>query len=92
MMGVEPPARENVAMGSHIVGTVQLRTPLRVLSRHRELHETLSTEPPVIAREQWEGIWVPTTRSFRELGIDIAEPSLSLMASDIGPIAADGGE
>jgi hypothetical protein len=54
-------------------------------------HEGLTSEPPVIARAQWEGIWIIKTRSFRELGIGIDEPSFS-MASDVGPIPADGGD
>lgn len=84
-------ADSDVLSGWTFVATVQLRTPLRVLSRHGEVHVGLNSEPPVIAREQWEGIWVTTTRSFRELGIDMDEPRLT-MASDIGMIPADGGD
>jgi hypothetical protein len=39
----------------------------------------------------WEGVWIPVTRTFRELGLDIDEPRISTMASDIGPIPTDGG-
>jgi hypothetical protein len=35
--------------------------------------------------ERWEGIWVPKTKTFKELGIDLAEPP-GKHSSDIGPI------
>lgn len=71
--------------------TMQLRTPLRVLARHGEVHSNRATAPPTIADEPWQGIWVPVSKTFRELGLDIDEPAPGTMASHIGPIPADGG-
>ncbi len=89
---IDVAAHSDLLSGWRFVATMQLRTPLRVLSRHGEVHKGLSSEPPIIAREQWEGIWVATTRSYRELGIDMEEPALTIIASDVGTIPADGGD
>ena len=72
--------------------TMQLRTPLRVLSRHGETHEGL-TDPPKIANEQWEGYWTPVLKSYKELGIDIPDVIFEsgTTASDIGQIPINGG-
>lgn len=72
------------------VATMQLRTPLRVLKHHGEIFNG-SGPPPSYAKEMWEGIWVPVTKSFRELGIPIDDP-ISEMASSIGPIPSTGGK
>jgi hypothetical protein len=90
--GVDVPANSDIISGYRFCATMQLRTPLRVLLRHGELHHGLDREPPQIAREMWEGIWIPELRSWRELGIDLKEIPLGTMASDIGPVPADGGE
>lgn len=84
---------DDIAKGWKFGATIQLRTPLRVLVRHGEIHDGLS-DPPAIAREQWEGYWLPLLKSFKELGIDIPEISLSsrTTSSDIGQIPSDGGE
>ena len=82
----------NIAKGWKFGATIQLRTPLRVLARHGEIHDGLS-DPPAIAREQWEGYWLPLLKSFKELGIDLPDMKLAhTQASDIGPIPLDGGE
>lgn len=70
---------------------MQLRTPLRILARHGEKHSNRAAAPPTIADEPWQGIWVPVPKTFRELGLDIGEPTPGTMASHIGPIPADGG-
>ena len=64
---------QSVISGLEFHATMQLRTPLRVLSRHGEIHLDTNSEPPMIATKMWEGYWVPKTRTFRELGIDIDE-------------------
>lgn len=81
----------DVLAGWRFCATMQLRTPFRVLSRHGELHEDLATEPAIIALEQWEGIWLQRTKSFRDLGIDLDEIATT-MASDIGQVPQDGGD
>lgn len=82
---------DDVISGLKFCATMQLRTPLRVLLRHGELFSDLPNDPPRIAHEMWEGIWIAQPRSFRELGIDLDEPAFNQMASAVGPIPADGG-
>ena len=63
---------------------MQLRTPLRVLRRHGELHRDLSAPPPRIANELWEGIWISLLPQQDTL--------FGEMASEVGPIPVDGGQ
>lgn len=79
-------ANQDVISGLEFVATMQLRTPLRVLLRHGEIHTDINTEPPKIINEMWEGMWAPKTKTYRELGSDIDEPPPGMHASDIGPI------
>jgi hypothetical protein len=88
--GVDVCANSDIISGYRFCATMQLRTPLRVLSRHGELHHGLDRDPSQIAREMWEGIWIVELRSWRELGIEADEIQHS-MASDIGPVPANGG-
>ena len=74
---------KDVISGLEFNATMQLRTPLRVLKRHGEIHSDINTELPQIVNEMWEGIWLAKTRTFRELGIDIDEFQESTMASNI---------
>lgn len=74
----------DIIKGLRFGATMQLRTPLRVLSRHNEFHTNRDAGPPEIAHEQWEGIWVPVV---------FDGPPGGSMASSIGPIpAATGGD
>ena len=52
--------------GFKFSATLQLRTPLRVLFRHDELYLKNDGRQPQIAREPWEGIWLPVTKRFEE--------------------------
>lgn len=79
---------KNLISGMKFCATMQLRTPLRVLLRHGEIHTNKKTVPPKIATEMWEGIWVIKTKTFRDLGFDMDELP-DTIASDIGPIRAD---
>ena len=54
-------ANQDVIKGMEFIATMQLRTPLRVLLRHGEIHTNIETEMPKIAMAMWEGIWVPKT-------------------------------
>lgn len=74
---------DDVIVGLRFVATMQLRTPLRVLRRHGEMHTKRDEPPSQICHEPWEGIWVPETRIFGHFQ--------SSMASQIGPIPSDGG-
>ncbi len=83
---------DDIAKGWKFSATIQLRTSLRVLSRHGEIHQGL-TEPPPIAHAMWEGFWIPLLKTNRELGIDIPEIVMDgTMASNVGPIPVDGGD
>lgn len=79
-------ANSDIIVGLRFVATMQLRTPLRVLERHDELHTDVNASPPRIAQEMWEGIWLVKTRTYREMGIDLSEFDAGSMATDIGPI------
>jgi len=78
----------DVISGLQFCATMQLRTPLRVLLRHGEIHTDRSKLPPKIEKEMWEGIWTPKTRTYGELGIDLPEMPPGAHASSIGPIVA----
>lgn len=61
--------------------TLQLRTPLRILLKDGE---TWTEGVPPETEETWHGIWVPETKTFRELGLDIDEFPDFGSSSDIG--------
>lgn len=88
--GIQVPLGD-ISKGWIFDATIQLRTPLRVLNRHGEVHHGL-TEPPTIAHEQWEGHWSPKLKTLSEI---LEVPGLpefdSMMASDVGQIPVDGG-
>lgn len=77
----------SVVEGWRFCATIQLRTPLRILKRDREVSKGLA-EPPEITRELWEGIWLPVPRALDVL------PAFqgSTRSSDIGPIPSNGGD
>lgn len=76
----------DVMVGYDFHATHQLRIPLRVLGRHGEAHRDMHGLAPTIAMAPFEGNWLPVTRTFRELGIDMDEWPEWNIASDIGPI------
>ena len=81
----------DIVKGFRLSATMQLRTPLRILEMHGLEWPLEKGDPPLL--ELHEGTWVPVTKSFQELGLDIPEFSYEkTMASDIGPINADGGD
>ena len=79
---------QDLITGLKFHATMQLRTPLRVLIRHGEIHSDINTEPPQITHEMREGIWTAKRKTFRELGLDIDEFQESTVASHIGQIKA----
>lgn len=85
-------ANRDIIVGLQFVATMNLWVPLRVLSRHGEIHADITKAPPEIALNPSEGIWVQKMCSFRSIGIDIDEPDPGMMASTIGPIPTDGGD
>ncbi len=80
---------QDIVRGLKFSATMQLRTPLRVLLRHGDIHTDMNTTPPEIAQEMWEGIWILKSKTFRELEVDIDDVSHGTHASSIGPILAD---
>lgn len=80
---------QDIIIGLQFFATMQLRTPLRVLLRHGEIHTDINADPPKIIEEMWEGIWTTKTKTFRELGADIDEPPPGTCASDIGQVIPD---
>ncbi len=79
---------QDVVDGLVFSATLQLRTLLRVLAKHGEIHSDPNRPPPVYAKEMWEGIWMPKTKTWRELGLDVDEEPESTMSSDIGYVKA----
>jgi len=74
----------DVLHGMEFNATMQLRTPLSVLLHHGEIYTGPPSEAPVYGTMA-DGCWVPKTKTWRELGIDIDEWK-PVCASDIGPI------
>jgi hypothetical protein len=70
--------------------TMQLRTPLVWLRRHRELHP--GPARPVEDLPPEHSCWVPVPKTWKELGIDAPEVPESTMASQIGQIPINGGD
>jgi hypothetical protein len=77
---------DDITKALEFSATLQLRTPLRVLLRNGEVHSNLNTNPPEIAQEIWEGIWIPQIKTWSEMGINMDEMPESTMASDIGDV------
>jgi len=90
--------------GFEFCATLQLRTPLRVLFRHGELYLKNDGQQPQIAREMWEGIWLPSLKSYEDIAcgpdstgedievfkrMDAALAASSKVASEIGPVRPD---
>ena len=95
---------DDIITGLQFSATMQLRTPLRVLLRHGEIHTERTKPPPRIAMERWEGMWLPVTKSFEEIAcrpdstaddieffrrLDAGMARSFTMASDVGPILAE---
>lgn len=94
----------DIINGLRFSATLQLRTPLRILLRHGEIHIDEAKPPPIIIQEGWEGIWLPAAKSFEEalchpnstdeeirfyIRIDAGLADINTVASDIGPIRED---
>jgi hypothetical protein len=88
--GHAPPMRETWQCSQDIVGslrfcaTMQPSVPLRVLSRHGELHGDIRKPPPAIARSPHEGCWTPMLKGQKSI--------TGTMSSSVGYIPTNGGE
>jgi len=76
--------------GWEMLVTMQLRTPLRWLQRHREYHA--GADRPTEQLPPEHACWVPVAKTWRSLGIDMDEIPHTAMASQVGQIPADGGD
>lgn len=86
-MPMVPPGNEDIIKGWRFCATMQMRTPLAILRQHNRLVPASPEGPPQLTSEMWQGIWVP------DLGSDwdfLGEGAS--MASEVGPIPADGGD
>jgi hypothetical protein len=70
--------------------TMQRRTPLAWLLRHREFHE--GRDPPTEIVPMQHACWVPVTRSWRSLDIDVEEMPETTIASEVGQLPVSGGD
>ena len=77
----------DVIKGLEFFATLQIRTPLSVLIHHGETFSGPPSKAPQYGTMA-DGIWVPVTKTWRELGIDIGEISEREGASDVGPVKA----
>ena len=74
-----------MVVGWQLVATLSTTTPLEWLLRDGEITPTPSDVPM-----QW-AVWVPKTKTLRELGIDVDELPSGTRASEIGQVPSDGG-
>jgi|GEM_PF-3094390 len=82
----------DILNGYKFTAIMQCRTPLSVLVQHGRLEKKPMHRLPLIAKEQWQGVWIPVLKSYRELGMDVNEIPMGTMASEIGQIPEDGGD
>lgn len=78
---------DNIIKGLTFYATLNIRTPLSVLIHHAETFSGPLDEIPRYGTEA-DGIWLPVTKTWRELGINMDEMSEVEAASDVGPIEA----
>lgn len=85
-------ALSQVTMGYKFVAAMQLRTPLRVLLRHGEIHADNNIEPPKIAVEKWEGNWIQISDKSLNSMNEIQKPQKSSATSILGQHLPDDDE
>jgi hypothetical protein len=79
---------DDVLDGAIFYATLQLRTPLEVLTHHGEIFRERNQKLPNYAKDSWQGIWLPKTKSYKELGLDIEEIEEDTSSSNIGYVKA----
>lgn len=77
---------DDVFKGYEFNATLQLRTPLRVLKHHKERILDNNKKLPNYIKEEWEGYWLPITKTYRELGLDMDEVPAGTCSIDIGQL------
>ena len=77
-------ANEDVLEGVEFIATLHVTTPYSVLVHHGETFAGPTSKAPQYGT-QGQGIWIPKTKSWKSLGIDLPELPPSQHATDIGP-------
>lgn len=77
---------DDITIGWYFCATMQRRTPSAILRRHLEFWPKEQGAPPDICPEGWEGIWLLASPDW------MATTARLSMASDVGPVPADGGD
>jgi hypothetical protein len=81
---------DDLIAGWQMSVTMQLRTPLAWLQRHHEF--CAGAARPVEALPMEHACWVPVTKTWRALGIDMDEIPHTTMASEVGQVPVNGGD
>lgn len=77
-------ANADILEGIQFAATLHITTPYAVLFHHGEIFAGLPSKAPTYGN-QAQGIWIPKTKSWQSLGIDLPEMPQSEHATDIGP-------
>jgi len=75
----------DVLAGSEFFASLRILTPLSVLDHHGELFKGPQDKAPSYASPA-DGLWIPKTKTWEELGFDLEEMPQGQCASDIGPV------
>jgi len=73
----------NILDGVEFIATLHVTTPYAVLIHHGEVFGGAPSKAPQYG-DQSQGIWVPKTKSWKSLGIDLPDLPPSQHATDIG--------
>lgn len=77
---------DDILDGLVFSATLQLRTPLEVLKHHGEVFKEKNQTQPNYSKEAWHGIWIPKTKFYKDLELDIEEIEEGTQASEIGSV------
>ena len=77
-------ANADIIEGVRFAATLHITTPYAVLVHHGEVYAGPPSKAPTYGN-QAQGIWIPKTKSWQSLGIDLPEMPPSEHATDIGP-------
>lgn len=80
---------DDIIKGYEFKATLQFRTPLNVLKHHKEKIFDKNKKLPKYAKEGWEGTWLPITKTYKELGLDIEEIPAGTCSSDLGSLSVE---
>lgn len=77
-------ANEDLLDGSEFIATLHLTTPYSVLIHHGEKFGGQPSKAPQYGTQD-QGMWLPKTKSWKSLGIDLPELPPLQHATDAGP-------